>query len=213
MPELSGRLLKTHAEAFSRFADHRFFTMASDGTLPDRVRDAYFLYERRFVEQAVVILALLLSKAPDLASRRHLNSMIHGLLYDQIDLFDGIFARLDLSPVDDVPDEVQAFCTEMTQIAQSGSYVQGIAAMFVAETTYAEVSRRMKVAQPPDLFLRDWFALHTTQTFVEGAQWLAAEIDRIGEKSDPDGSLDAAVVRAINLEISFHDAAFAVGKT
>lgn len=209
MRDLAVELLSRHAAALDRFAGHRFFQDAAAGRLPSEVRDRYFCYERHFVRHAATIVALLLAKAPGLSAQRHLNQMLHGLLYDQLEVFERIFKALGLNAEGSIPDEVEAFCDGMNEIARQGSYSEGIAAMFVAETTYAHVSCGiMRRSPPPDPHLHAWFALHAEQPFLEGADWLAAELNRTGSDAYTSGRLDAAVIRAIELEVRFHDAAY-----
>ena len=209
MHDLAADLLSKNAAALERFAGHRFFQDAAAGRLPSEVRDRYFRYERHFVRHAATIVALLLSKAPSLSAQRHLNQMLYGLLYDQLAVFDGIFLELGLDAAGPFPQEVDAFCNGMTEIARQGSYAEGVAAMLVAETTYAQVSCGiMRRSPPPDPHLRAWFELHADVAFLEGAEWLASELNRVGSKLQATISLNVVVENAVELEVQFHDAAY-----
>lgn len=202
------RLIERNRAALRPFEEHRFFREAAAGTLPPDVRDAYFRYEKRYVDQAVVVVAHTLTKAPTLDSSRHLQSMLKGLLYDQQESFSRIFEALDLSPVEESPKKVAEFCEGMTDIAAEGSYAQGIAAMLVAERTYALVAREMAATPPPDPMLRLWFDLHAAPDFQQSAKWLCEELDRFGRADDGRGALDVTVKRVAQLEVAFHDAAW-----
>lgn len=209
MSDLAAELLNRHATALERFSGHRFFQDASSGRLATQVRDRYFCYERLFVRHAANIVAILLAKAPDLSAQRHLNKMLHGLLHDQLEVFDKISIALGLNFEQQVPHDINAFCVGMTEIASAGTYVEGIAAMFVAETTYARVScNMMQKSPPPDPHMYAWFLLHAELPFLEGAEWLANELNRHGSDAFASGRLDAAVICAIALEVKFHDAAY-----
>ena len=93
----------------------------------------------------------------------------------------------------------------MTRIAADGSYAQGLAAMLAAEWTYANVSRRILDSHIRDPLLRDWFALHVAQPFVQGVNWREAEIEAQAAQTGLKPHV-AAFRKAILLEIAFHTA-------
>lgn len=196
-------LLKRHANPLEGFLHHEFFHQVEQGTLSRTARDAYFVYEHRFVEEAVVVLGHILTKAPTTASRTHIVSMLHGLVTDQFAMFDRILARIG-RPTRATPASVANFCVGMTAISRDGSYAEGLAAMFAAEWTYARVSERLRAATVEDELLRDWFDLHTQPRFLEGVAWLEAELDAVAHAHAPEVS--ETFLRAIALEIDFHDA-------
>jgi len=200
-------LRNRHAAALNGFLHHDFFAKVADGSLDSSARDRYFVYEHRFVEQAVVVLGHVLTKAPTTAARNNIVHMLNGLVTDQTALFDTIFEAIGRQP-QIMPRTVDDFCEGMTAIAREGSYEQGLAAMLAAEWTYAEVAKRLAKANIQDLLLHDWFDLHTRPGFLAGVAWLEAELDGvegclIGTQSD---SISPAFLRAITLEIEFHNA-------
>lgn len=208
---LSQDLLREHAQFWAALTGHEFFRLAESRALPRLSRDAYFLYERAFVDQAVVVFAHILTGAPDLQARRHLVAVLRGLVHDQVDLFDSIFARSGLAVGGlmhgERPAPVQALCDGMTEIACAGDYGTGLAAMFVAERSYLEVSRRLAAAGTGDEMLDDWFRLHTEPGFTDGVAWIAREIDVLGEQGVTVAHLAPAFRHAIDLECEFHAAA------
>lgn len=200
-------LRNRHATALNGFLQHDFFAKVADGSLDSSARNRYFVYEHRFVEQAVVVLGHVLTKAPTTAARKHIVDMLHGLVTEQTSLFDTIFATIGPQP-QNMPPAVDDFCEGMTTIAREGSYERGLAAMLAAEWTYSEVSKRLAKANIQDQLLRDWFDLHTRPGFLAGVAWLEAELDcaqepLIGTQFD---SISQAFFLAINLEIEFHNA-------
>lgn len=209
MTELSEIILSEHAEGLDAFAHHAFFAAVEDGSLTAAAARAYFINERGFVEQAVVVFAHILAKAPTLSSRRHLHAILQGLLYSQLDLFDAIQAELGI-PRDEtadvsVPAGIRAVYDGFTAIARDGSYASGLAAMLVAESTYARVSDRLTTSPPRDPLLRNWFALHAQPEFLGGVAWLRQELDQLGRTGVTAGDVSGAVSSAIALEIAFHD--------
>lgn len=207
---LSDRLRAAHADDWDRLIFHPFFQAVEEGALSDTARDAYFCYERRFVDQAVGIFAHLLIKAPGDEARRHLVTILSSLVTDQIQYFERTFGHLGLV-VDahlkvTLPPGVTALCADMVQISAERSYAAGLSAMLVAEWSYLTVSRRLSRRPPADRALRDWFELHTAEGFRKQVAWLREEIDRFNAPPVPFAEMSAAFGEAIALEMAFHSA-------
>lgn len=192
-----------HADALARVVHHPFFRQVEEGRLSAEARDRYFTAERHFVGAARAIFAHLLAKAPDLAAARHLVGILDGLVNAQEPLFDTIYAELGLADPPVPGPATTALAKGMTDIARDGPYAAGIAAMSVAEWSYAEVGRRGGWREATDPTVRDWFRLHAEAPFLEGAQWLSDELDRAWTEKEAE-QIDAAFARAIALEIDFH---------
>lgn len=201
---VGAELRAAHAARLREFVGHPFFRAAEAGTLPDPARDRYFRSERHFVGAARGVFAHLLANAPDLAAARHLVAILDGLVNAQEPLFDRIFATLGLDGTTPVGPATVALGSGMTAIAREGPYAAGIAAMGVAEWTYAEVSRRTSWHAAEDQTLRAWFELHGALAFLQGAAWLDHELDRTWSAQDA-AAVEAAFRSAIDLEIAFHD--------
>jgi thiaminase len=199
----SADLRARHAEALERFVGHPFFGRVEEGRLSAEARDRYFTAERHFVGAARAIFAHLLAKAPDLAAARHLVGILDGLVNAQEPLFDRIYAELGLADPPEPGPATAALAEGMTAIARDWPYAAGIAAMSVAEWSYAEVGRRGGWQGATDPTVRDWFRLHAEAPFLQGAQWLSDELDRVWTEAEAD-RIDAAFARAIALEIDFH---------
>lgn len=192
-----------HVSALERFVYHPFFQQFEEGRLSPEARDRYFMAERHFVGAARAIFAHLLAKAPDRSAARHLVGILDGLVNAQEPLFDGIYARLGLADPSRPGPATAALADGMTEIARERPYAAGIAAMSVAEWSYAEVARRGGWRAATDPTMRDWFRLHGEAPFQDGARWLSDELDRVWTASQAE-QIDAAFARAIALEIDFH---------
>lgn len=193
-----------HAERLDRFVHHPFFASVEDGTISPAARDHYFVAERHFVGAARSVFAYALAKTTDLAAARHLIGILEGLVNAQERLFDHIYSALGLSDPVQHATATRALAGGMIAIARDGSYAEGIAAMSVAEWTYAQVGRRGRWQNSPDPMLRDWFALHAKPEFLAGATWLSDELDRVW-RPENNARIDTAFAKAIELEIAFHD--------
>lgn len=207
---LSQDLLDAHGPSWKALTGHEFFRKVERGVLTEASRNAYFRYERAFVDQAVVVFSYILAGATALQARRRLISVLSGLVHEQIDVFDDIFLRCGLQGQSHQtarwPAPVEALCDGMTDIARSGEYAAGLSAMFVAERSYLEVSRRICNANISDRALNEWFQIHTQRDFSTSVQWIAQEIDSLGEQGVSIDRVAPAFSRAIDLEIEFHRA-------
>lgn len=85
---ISQALRQTHADALALFLHHGFFAKVQDGSLRKEARDAYFHYEHRFVQQAVLVIAHLLIKAPTAEARHHIRAILRGLVTEQMSVFE-----------------------------------------------------------------------------------------------------------------------------
>jgi thiaminase (transcriptional activator TenA) len=203
---LSTRLRSQHAELLSGFLHHEFFQKVADGTLSPVQRDAYFHFEHRFVKQAVTVFGHMLVKAPTYDSQTHIVGILNGLVTEQTDVFRQVFASIGPSPETPWPGAVDRFCDGMTAIVRAGSYPAALAAMLVAESTYADVSERLSRNVIADPSLRIWFDLHTTDSFLRGVDWLKQELDRHQLDEADEAEASEAYRRAVELEIAFHSA-------
>lgn len=193
-------------DALESFLAHPFFQAVQDGSLTPAARLAYFRYERAFVWRAVEIFALILTRVPDVDAARHLVRILDGLVHDQIALFDDIFRRLGAEPdAGPVPAQAAALGDGMVDLARRG-YAEGLAAMYAAEWTYAEVSRRMAAHPPADPLMREWFALHTEAAFVDGVAWVRSQLDACSGPAGVRQRLEESFAAAIAFEMDFHDA-------
>jgi len=200
---VAASLRARHADALAGFVHHPFFRHVEDGSLRPEARDRYFVAERHFVGAARTIFAHLLTKAPDLPAARHLVGILDGLVNAQEPLFDRIYASCGLTDPPVQAPAAKALAQGMTAIARDGPYAAGIAAMSVAEWSYAEIGRRGGWRGAADETLREWFRLHAEAEFQDGAHWLSDELDRTWMPETAD-AIEAAFARAIALEIDFH---------
>lgn len=203
---LSTRLRRENAELLSGFLYHEFFQKVADGSLSQSQRDAYFHFEHRFVEQAVTVFGHILVKSPSFASQTHIVGILNGLVTDQIDAFGEVFKQIGPAPCAPWPGSVIRFCDGMTAIARGGSYPAGLAAMFAAECTYAEVSKRLTSVGISDPLLRDWFELHVHAGFLRGVEWLGRELDCQQLDAASEAEVFEAYRDAVELEVAFHSA-------
>lgn len=210
---LSAWLRAENKQAWQAMQTHRFVRDIEQDRLPEDALRRYFYFEHAFVETAVLIFAHALLMAPGFAAQRKLIGTLHALAEDQLVWFRDCFAALGIdaaSGAPALPEAVRRFADGMLAIAREGDYAAIVTIMLAAEWMYAtwcERAARGRITAPT---LRAWVDLHAAADFVQGAEWLRAEVDRAGASLDRARWRDLSTLfgRALLLEIDFHEAAY-----
>ncbi len=210
---LSQQLLDDNRAVWDAMLAHRFVRDIEADTLPEPVFRRYLVYERAFVETAILIFGHLLVRAPGLARQRWLIGVLQALSEDQIGYFERAFAALGLAAdasQADQPAAVADFREGMLGIARDGGYASGITAMLAAEwmyETWCTRAARCRLSQPE---VRRWVDLHAAPAFAAQAAWLRAEVDGLAPTLTPGQrqELSAVFGHALTLEIAFHTAPY-----
>ena len=213
---LSTKLLEQNRNVWDAMQNHRFVRDIEEDQLEADVFHRYLVYERIFVETAILIFGNAMVRAPHLDQKVWLIGVLHALAGEQIRYFDRSFQALQI-PRDAIratlPESVNAFCSEMLGFARDGGYAEGIAAMLAAEWMYATWCSRAAKRAIGDPELRRWVDLHAAPEFAAQAAWLRGEIDDFGESASQQdmASISAIFRRALELEIDFHSAPYRAG--
>ncbi|TDL78280.1 TenA family transcriptional regulator [Palleronia sediminis] len=205
---ISDDILARAAPVLDRMLAHRFVEDICADRLPRDVFHRYLAYEGAFVETAISIFAYATARAPDMAARRWLIGVQSALAESQIPYFEDRFAQLGIAPDTPLPPQARAFDKRMLEIAERGSFVDIVTAMFAAEWMYLAWSRRAHAGPISDPDLRAWVGLHVDDTFVAQAEWLKSAIDTHADPADT-ARLAAIFVEVTELEIAFHHAPYA----
>lgn len=209
---LSQRILHDNAAVLDAMVNHRFVRDIESGRLPRAVFDRYLVYEGAFVETAIAIFALATAKAGDIAQQRWLISVQDALANQQVAYFERTLAARGLDPArfDLAEPRVEAFRAGMLAIAEDGSFLDIVTAMFAAEWMYWTWSKRAAATAIADPLLAEWVAMHADDAFAAQANWLGRQIDDADARLDETARrrLSAIFGRVEALEIAFHDAAY-----
>ena len=209
---LSLRLLDANRDVWETMQAHRFVQDIEADRLPAAVFERYLVFEHRFVETAILIFGHALLKAPGTAQRYHLVDVLHALSTEQLPAFKSFFAALGVAPAgadEALPTAVQAFDRGMLRMAENGGYCDVVAIMLAAEWMYATWCGRVHAAPITSPELRRWVALHTEPGFHDQVAWLRAEMDACVVDEADAARLPATFRRVLELEIAFHEAAYA----
>lgn len=210
---LSEQILRENAMVFDAMVNHRFVQDIKNDALPEQVFERYLVYEGAFVDTAISIFSYATARAGTIGQKRWLIAVLDALANQQIAYFEKTFALRGIDPAQydlDRP-EVEAFRQGMLEIAERGSFLDIVAAMFAAEWMYwtwcAEAARHA-IGDP---LLREWVGMHAHEDFAVQAKWLRQQLDQAGEtlSAHERARLSETFGRAQELEITFHHAAYA----
>lgn len=204
-------LRESAAAEWARMQEHPFVRAIKADSLPDEALRRYLTVECGFVDAAVAIFGYALVKAPDLAARRELVTILRGLTEEQMPFFIEAFTELGVTgePWREPPPPAAAMLREgMLGFAAHGGFAEIMTAMLAAEWTYREFCGHCLSRPITDPVLRRWLQLHIAPSFDRQVEWLRATVDRIAAGEDEQGRarLLAVFRTTLELEIHFHAA-------
>ena len=211
---LSQQIRQESQDAWDRMQQSRFVTDIENDRLNLDVFKRYLAFENQFVETAIVIFGYLLVKAPNLETRQRLVKILEALSGDQIAYFRNAFVALGMEEAEwkgiYAPPPVAAFRDGMLLAAAHGTYIEGIAVMFAAESMYFTWCDRAAQKTVTNPELRHWVDLHAAPDFRAQAEWLRVQIDEAGHSMTAEARTSVRLIfqHALELEIGFHDAAY-----
>lgn len=209
---LSEQMLRENAAVFDAMVNHRFVLDIEQDRLDTWVFERYLMYEGAFVETAISILAYATARAENIAQKRWLIGVLDALANQQVAYFERFFATRGIDPSHHALDrpEVEAFRTEMLDIARQGTFLDIVAAMFAAEWMYWTWSKRAAATAISNPLLREWVDMHADETFAEQAHWLRAQLDEAGGTLVPAERFRLSRIfgKVQRLEIAFHNAPY-----
>ena len=185
---LSTEILERNRDVWDAMQNHRFVRDIEEDQLRADVFRRYLVYERIFVETAMLIFGYAMVSASRLDQRIWLIGVLHALAGEQIQYFDRSFQALQILPDATraaLPASVNSFCSGMLGFARDGGYAEAIAAMLAAEWMYATwCSRAAKrlIGRPRTQVTLGRLA-RRQRHFVCARAWSRGEID--AGKSQP----------------------------
>lgn len=204
---LSDTILERNTELFNTMVTHRFVEDVCADRLPYDVFKRYLAYEGAFVETAIGIFSFATARAPDMNAKRWLIGVLDALANVQVPYFDERYRQLGITPPSKLPTDAMAFDKGMLELAEQGSFLDIITAMFAAEWMYWTWCKRAGQTAHANSDLAAWVALHTDDVFTSQALWLKNAIDRYGSPENLD-QLSQVFGHVMALEIRFHDAPY-----
>ena len=215
-PSFSQRMRDQARETWDAILGHRFFREVATDAIHDHVFARYLRIEYGFVDTAARTLGYAIAKAPSFQERRRLGLGLYGLITDQEKFFIAAFARMGVRAEErtGLPPQGPALPlhTLFLAVAETEGYEEILACVFAAEWMY--LTWCSKASQSPSSrdYIQDWVALHAGGAFADHVAWVRSEIDDRGPAlaDSRQGRLRSLFEKALEAEIAFHDAAYAV---
>ncbi len=195
---------------------HRFFREVATDAIDDQVFARYLRIEYGFVDTAAQTLGYAIAKAPSFQERRRLGLGLHGLFTDQEQFFIHAFARMGVRAEErtGLPPQGPALPLHalFLAVAETEGYEEILACILAAEWMYLTWCSTANQSPSSRDYIRDWVALHAGGAFADHVAWVRSEIDDRGPAlaSSRQARLSALFEKALEAEIAFHDAAYAV---
>ena len=209
---VTDRLRARHHDLWQRVVAHPFVEEMGNGTLPEEKFRAYFIQDYVFVRDLVSMVALGVSKAPDLDAAGRLNRFLSGILDPESDLFVRAFGAFG------VPEETyalaaptpttRAFGDFLLRVGYEGRFEDIAAALYVTEGTYLEWGTRLAADKSPrHEIYQEWIDIHGPQVLGELVAWTASVVDG-SDSTAGSGRIDEIFLAALRYEYLFFEAAY-----
>jgi thiaminase/transcriptional activator TenA len=212
MPErFTENLRATSEPVWSDAVGHRFVKELFAGAVPDAVMVRYLVQDHRFLDSFLTLLGAALASADTFAAKLRFGHFIGSVSSEENTYFLRAFKALgvteDRRAVDpDTPPTV-GFKAIMREAAQTRNYAAALSVLVVTEWLYLDWASRAPSRRPDNFVHAEWIALHDSPGLRGFVDFLRSELDRVSP-AEADLCRDF-FRRAVTLELSFFDAAYA----
>lgn len=188
---LSAELRRDALPLWDAQLEHPFVRGLGDGTLDEARFKRWVLQDYLYLREYARVFAWAAAKADRLESMGWYASMLDLTLNTEMDLHRSYARRFGLEPADLEAEPMwpttRAYTDFLVRTAADGDMADLLAALLPCAWGYVHVARHLAAGDPPeDARYADWIAQYASDEFAEAADWLKAELDRVG------GSADAA---------------------
>jgi thiaminase/transcriptional activator TenA len=192
---------------------HRFVKELFAGALPDAVMARYLVQDHRFLDSFLTLLGAALASADTFEARLCFGCFIGTVSGEENTYFLRAFEALgvteDKRAADPDTQPTAGFKAIMREAAETRSYAAALSVLVVAEWLYLDWASRAPRPLPDSFVHAEWIMLHDNPNFRGFVDFLRAELDRVGP-TQADLCRDF-FRRAVALELSFFEAAYAEG--
>lgn len=185
------RLQDAAAPTRARILGHPFVRGLGDGTLPGDRYQFYLRQDYLFLIEYCRVLALAVARADELATASRLADVLNATLNVEMDLHREVCWAAGISPEaleDTVPAQATAaYTNHLRLVAETGDLAAILAAVLPCAHGYYEIAvhlRRSGLPEEAPLYA-NWIRMYTSDEYAAMAQWMAAQLDRIGADVPP----------------------------
>jgi thiaminase/transcriptional activator TenA len=211
-PERFSETLRAASEpGWSDAVGHRFVKELFTGAVPDPVMARYLIQDHRFLDSFLILLGAALATADTFEARLRFGRFI-GLISGEentyfLRAFEALGVTADRRATDPDTQPTAGFKAIMREAAETGRYAAALSVLVVAEWLYLDWASRAPKPLPENFVDAEWITLHDNPEFHGFVDFLRAELDRVGP-TQAELCRDF-FHRAVALELSFFDAAYA----
>lgn len=207
----STQLRESSTSTWDAAVGHRFVDELWAGSMDRAVLRNYLEQDFQFVDSFVALLGSAVATADRPAPRVRLARQLGLVAGPENDYFERSLGELDGSTEPEQAAPTVGFLDLMAEARDAG-YAEALAVLVVAEWLYLDWASRAGTPLPDDVISRGWIELHRGIEFEEWVAFLREELDRVAGGLDPAhrDRVAALFLRAVDLELAFFDAAYAV---
>ncbi len=209
---LTDRLRARHHDLWQRVVAHPFVEEMGSGTLPEEKFRAYFIQDYVFVRDLVSVVALGMSKAPDLNAAGRLNRFLTGILDPENDLFVRAFQAFSVKEetyaLAAPTPTTRAFGDFLLRVGYEGRFEDIAAALYVTEGTYLDWGTRLAAdTSSRHEIYQEWIDIHGPEVLGELVAWTASVVDG-ADSTGGSARIDEIFLTALRYEYLFFEAAY-----
>ncbi len=180
---LSDDLHNKHKALWEQMVTHPFVRELGEGTLPAEKFITYFIQDYTFLVEGTKLMALAISKAPDVEAAQKLSAFLNAAITDEEGLFRRGFEELAVPAEKYTGAELLptalAYANFLLRTGHEGSFNEILTILLVTEWTYLDWAKRL-VAQgkkPGRRVYQEWIDIHVAPALQEFVGWAKERVD------------------------------------
>jgi len=194
---------------------HPFVTAIGDGTLDVEHFRLWLRQDYLFLVEYGRVLALAVTRSPDLATMRRFAELTHETLSSEMDLHRSYCATLGIG-IEALDNEqmaptTQAYTDFLLRTAALGDFSELVAALLPCMWGYSEIGRRLvERGRCAHGRYGAWIEMYASDAFADLATWCRGVVDVVGEGAGPQAraAMSRAFLVSSRYELAFWDMAF-----
>lgn len=192
-----------------------------DGTLPHEVFRGYFEQNVLYLREYVRAIAIVVAKAPDVASMGTLTRFLARIADMEVpanlrflERLGGNIARTELAGVAEMHPTTYAYTRHLLATCALGDCAEGLTAVLPCQWSYGEIARPLMASRPADPIYAEWIAMFGDEDYDALVEASTDLLDRlVGSDEGRLVALRPIFDRSIRYEVEFWDMAYASGSS
>jgi thiaminase/transcriptional activator TenA len=169
---------------------HAFVRGLGDGSLPTERFARWVRQDYLYLKEYARLFAWAVAKADRLESMGWYAAVLHLTLNTEMALHREYAQRFGIAPVELEAEPMwpttRAYTDFLIRTAADGEMADLVAALLPCAWGYVYIAQELAKGKPPaDQRYADWIAQYVSADFVQAAEWLKAEMNRLAEGATP----------------------------